>query len=147
MKTINNNAPVKYSKRITINAPVEKVWNILADIDNWKDWQTSVTNSKINGELKPGTTFNWKSNGLKIHSTLHTVEPLEYIGWTGKSLGSFAVHNWTLKDINGKTEVLVEESMEGFLVGLLRKTFNKVLKKGVMVSLEQLKYISEKEIV
>lgn len=147
MKKINNNAPVKCSKEIIINAPVEKVWNILTDIDNWPDWQTAITYSKINGELKPGTTFDWKAEGLKIHSTLHTVKKTEYLGWTGKSLGSFAIHNWILKDVNGKTEVFVEESMEGFLVRLLKKTFQKVLEKGMTASLEQLKRASEKSII
>lgn len=147
MNKINNNAPAKCSKEITINAPVEKVWSILTDIDNWTSWQTAITFSKINGELKPETTFDWKSEGLKIHSTLHTVKPYKYLGWTGKSLGSFAIHNWTLEDINGKTKVYVEESMEGFLVKLLKKTFNKILEKGMMTSLEQLKLACEKSII
>lgn len=144
MKKINSHAPVKCCKKVFIHAPVEKVWRILTDIDKWTNWQKAVTYSKINGELIPGTTFDWKSGGLKIQSTLHTVETFEYLGWTGKSLGSLAIHNWILKDIHGKTEVLVEESMEGLFVKLLNKVFNRVLEKGMIASLEQLKQVSEK---
>jgi uncharacterized protein YndB with AHSA1/START domain len=61
MKSINNNAPVKCSKTVTVNASIEKVWAILTDIDNWKSWQTDISKSTLNGDLKPETTFDWKS--------------------------------------------------------------------------------------
>ncbi len=38
MKSINSNAPVKYSKTVAVNASIEKVWAALADINNWKSW-------------------------------------------------------------------------------------------------------------
>lgn len=144
MKKINAKAPVKCSRKIIINSGIEKVWSVLTDIDHWPDWQTAVSCSKINGALVPGTSFDWKSGGLKFHSILHTVEPFTSFGWTGKTIGSYAIHNWTLKDMNGKTEVFVQESLEGFLVGLFKKTFNKVLERGMEESLEQLKGGCEK---
>ena len=144
MKKINAKAPVKCSRKIIINSGIEKVWSVLTDIDHWPNWQTAVSCSKINGALVPGTSFDWKSGGLKFHSILHTVEPVTSFGWTGKTIGSYAIHNWTLKDMNGTTEVFVQESLEGFLVGLFKKTFNKVLERGMGESLEQLKGGCEK---
>jgi hypothetical protein len=35
MKSINNNAPVKCSKTITINASSEKVWAVMTNINDW----------------------------------------------------------------------------------------------------------------
>jgi len=35
MKSINNNAPVMCSKTITISANSKKVWEALANINNW----------------------------------------------------------------------------------------------------------------
>jgi hypothetical protein len=43
----------------------------------------------------------------------------------------FAIHNWTLKEINGQTEVKVDESLEGFLTVLFKKSFNRNLEKGM----------------
>lgn len=144
MKNINNNAPVKWSKTITINASSEKVWAVMTNIDNWATWQTDITKPKLNGELKPETTFDWKTGGAKIHSTLHTVKPFKQFGWTGKTFGMFAIHNWTLTETGGQTIVSVEESMEGFFAKLLKKSFNKNLEKGMQNWFELLKQECEK---
>lgn len=145
MKSINNNAPVKCSKTITINANSEKVWAIMTNINNWANWQTEISNPKLNGELKPETTFDWKTGGAKIHSTLHTVEPLKNFGWTGKTFGMFAIHNWKLTEKNGQTTVSVDESMEGFFAKILKKSFNKSLEKGMQNWLDLLKQECEKK--
>jgi hypothetical protein len=144
MKSINYNAPVKCSKTITINANSEKVWQVMTNIDKWATWQTEISNPKLNGELKPGTTFEWKTGGVKIHSTLHTVEPFKNFGWTGKAFGMFAIHNWTLTEANGQTTVSVDESMEGFFTKFFKKSFNKNLEKDMQTWLDLLKKECEK---
>lgn len=145
MKSINENAPVKCSKTITIDAPGKTVWAVLSNINNWATWQTDISKPRLNGELKPATTFDWKTGGAKIHSTLHTVEPNKELGWTGKTLGTFAIHNWTLTETNGITNVRVDESMEGFLAGLFKKSFNKNLENGMLNWLDLLKKECEKQ--
>jgi uncharacterized protein YndB with AHSA1/START domain len=144
MKNVNNNAPVKCSKKITINARSEKVWSVITNINNWPNWQTDIKNSKLKGGLQPNSTFVWKTGGAKVHSTLHTVEPYKQFGWTGKTYGMYAIHNWTFTETNGQTTVLVNESMQGFLAGLFKKSFNKNLEKGMQNWLELLKKESEK---
>lgn len=144
MKSINHNAPVKCSKTIFINAPIESVWEVMSNIDKWANWQQEIANPKLNGELKPGTTFDWKTGGVKIHSTLHTVNPFKQFGWTGKTFGLFAIHNWTLSQEPGRTIVAVEESMEGLLATLFKKSFNRNLEKGMQTWLNMLKKACEK---
>ncbi|MEZ5054160.1 MAG: SRPBCC domain-containing protein [Chitinophagales bacterium] len=144
MRSINHNAPATSSKTITINAESKKVWEVLTDIDNWSSWNTEINNPKLNGTLKSETTFDWKTGGIKIHSTLHTVEPFTNFGWTGKALGTFAIHNWTLKETRGQTTVFVEESIQGFLVKLFKKSFNKNLESGMEKWLNLLKQECEK---
>ena len=116
----------------------------MTNINNWANWQTDISNPKINGELNPNTTFDWKSGGAKIHSTLQTVDPFKNFGWTGETFGIFAIHNWTLTEENGQIKVSVDESMEGFLAKLLKKSFNKNLEKGMRKWLELLKQECEK---
>jgi uncharacterized protein YndB with AHSA1/START domain len=139
MKRINNNASVKCSKSIVINASIANVWKVLTDINQWAKWQDDISKARLNGELKPDATFDWKSGGAKIHSTLHTVEPFTNFGWTGITFGVFAIHNWTLKETNGQTEVMVEESMEGLFAKLFKNAFNRNLKKGMQKWLDLLK--------
>lgn len=144
MRSINTDTPVKCSKEFTIDAGSEKVWAILTDIDHWSNWQPDISKAKLSGELKPGTSFDWKNNGTRIHSTLHTVEPHKLVGWTGKSFGMFAIHNWSFHEKEGKTTLKVEESMEGFLARLLKGYFNKFLENDMQKWVDALKKACEK---
>lgn len=144
MKSINHQAPVVASKSITINTNSEKVWEIMTNINDWPRWQTEISNSKLNGGLQSGSSFVWKTGGSKIQSTLHTVKPYTQFGWTGKTFGIFAIHNWILTSQEGQTIVTVEESMEGLLAKLFSNAFNKMLAKGMLSWLELLKKECEK---
>lgn len=143
MIAINNNAPVKAKKTIQIDSPVQRVWDIISNINNWKEWNHDIQYSKLNGELSAGNSFDWNSGGAKIKSTLHTVKPLKELGWSGKAFGAFAIHNFTLTDINGKTEVFVEESMEGFLMRFFRGYMQNTLENSINNWLIQLKETAE----
>ena len=143
MKQINHNAPVLCEKSIVIQATPETIWKVLTDINHWPDWMKNVSKAKLNGPLQPATTFDWKAGGAKIHSTLHTVEPYALIGWTGNTMGIHAVHNWVFEAAEGGTKVEVSESMEGLLARLFKGTFNKMLAKDMVLSLDWLKTTCE----
>jgi len=147
MKSINQNAPVKCSKTISINTSPENVWNTLTNIDLWSNWQSDITKPKLKGELKSNSTFVWTSGGATIHSTLHAVDPFNQLAWTGKTLGIFAIHIWTLTKSNNQTQVAVDESMEGFLVKLFKNFFNKNLDKSLQTWLNLLKKECEKNTI
>ncbi|WP_089874432.1 SRPBCC family protein [Epilithonimonas hungarica] len=99
---------------------------------------------KINGAFKPGSSFNWKSNGLTITSTLQTVEINKMVGWSGPAFGAFAIHTWYFTEHNGQTTIRVEESMEGWLVTLLKSTFQSSLDTSIEYWLDALKTEAEK---
>ncbi len=139
----NKKAPVYYSDRITINSSAQNVWNKLSDIENWPKWQKNIEYARLNGKLASQTTFDWKSGSSKIHSTLHTVKAPIEIGWTGKSMGINAVHNWKISSMGNTTEVFVEESMEGILANLMKGYLNKIVKRELQKSLSELKLACE----
>jgi len=144
MRSINNNAPVKFSKTILIDASPSTVWAVLTAIEKWPAWNPEISEPKVNGPLQQNTTFNWKSGGGEIHSILHTVDPLKYFGWTGESSGLYAIHNWTLTEINGQTNLTSDESIEGLNAEKFKTEFNKNIEKGTQKWLELLKAESEK---
>lgn len=143
MQEVKTSAPIYCQKSILINAKPEKVWSVLIDIENWPQWLSMVSEAKLSGPLQENTTFDWKASGMKIHSKLHTVQPNAAIGWTGKVLGIHAIHNWTFQQKNECTEVVVSESMEGFLAKLFKKMMNKSIEKDMILSLELLKKACE----
>ncbi len=143
-KQTNSNAPVKCSKSLLINVSQQKVWSVLTDIDNWDKWQPEITKPRLTGSLSEHAKFVWITGGVKINSTLHTVKPYEAFGWTGKTFGMYAIHNWSLSGQNGATLVTVNESMQGFLAAIFKESFNKNLEQGMQHWLEALKKECEK---
>jgi uncharacterized protein YndB with AHSA1/START domain len=117
---INRQAPLATHKQMFIPAPPEVVWQIQTDIDEWPQWQAGIDEARLEGPLAAGSTFQWKSGGLTVTSTIQEVEPQRRIGWTGKALGTRARHIWTFEGQDGGTLLATEESMEGWLVSVLK---------------------------
>ena len=144
LMTINQEAPVIQAKEIIINAVPGKVWEVLTNIENWNKWNEKIQHPILQGTLEAGSTFTWKTNGSKINSTIHTFTPNKVLGWTGKTFGANAIHNWFLMPIENGTKVSVEESMEGWIINLMNRKMNKKLASDMEYWLEQLKKESEK---
>ncbi|HSI51664.1 MAG TPA: SRPBCC family protein [Ideonella sp.] len=142
-KTIHVDAPVIIKKSIVVNASVDKVWKIFADVDHWDTWQKEIIEPKLNGKFKVGATFNWKTNGLTITSTLQTVDVNKMVGWYGPAFGAFAIHTWYFTERDGQTIIRVEESMEGWLVEMFKNKFQSGLDKSTDNWLNYLKIKSE----
>lgn len=144
-KTINTDAPVITRQQIVIHAPVETVWQVFSNVNNWPEWQKEIPVSKIDSTFSEGASFNWKSNGLTIRSTLHTVKPNEEAGWSGPAFGAFAIHTWHFTEQGDSTLVVVNESMEGWLVTLFKKRFQSGLDSSIIYWLKALKAESERK--
>lgn len=139
MKPINSKAPVICRVKILINSHSVDVWKVLTDIEKWPSWQPDLKSTVVSGPVAAGTVFSWKTGGMKIKSELHAVEPYTLFGWTGKALGIYAIHNWTITELNNQTEILVEESMEGILARLLKPVLKNTLLKSNQTWLNSLK--------
>ncbi|AWW32815.1 polyketide cyclase/dehydrase [Echinicola strongylocentroti] len=142
--TINKEAPVVQIKEIIINATPEKVWQILTNIGSWNEWNERIKQPTLQGDLEVGSSFTWKTNGSKIKSRIHSFSPNKTLGWKGKAFGASAIHNWYLEPTENGTKVSVEESMEGWIINLMKKKMNEKLADDIIYWLEQLKKESEK---
>jgi len=136
---INPNAPAYARREILIHAPREKVWQILTDLENWPQWQPEIAFVKPQGELKKSVTFRWKAQGINITSRLHTLQPPQYIGWSGVAPGMKAIHNWVLEAHENTTRVISEESLSGWLTRLMIMFDKRFLEKSLETSLLRLK--------
>jgi len=141
---INQEAPVVISKAIMINEKPEKIWNTLSGISKWPEWNSKIKKASLEGGLKQGAEFVWVSGGSKIKSKIHTYHAHKTLGWTGKTFGAKAIHNWHFEVLEKGTKVTVEESMEGWLIGLLKKKMNSMLPEDMTYWLEALKSECEK---
>ncbi len=140
---INQQAPLIAKKDIFIQAPPQAIWKIHTDINAWSQWQPGITLSKLEGAPIVGAVFQWKSGGITINSTVQVVEPNERIGWTGKATGTQAKHIWTLKPDKSGTLLTTEESMDGWLINVLKVVMPKFLDESLDIWLQSLKKQAE----
>lgn len=142
--TINKKAPVNQQDSIFINADAVKVWSVLASIVDWPDWNDKIHSVYIDEPVREGNTFQWRTNGSHIKSTIHTYHINQALGWSGHTFGAKAIHNWYLQPAEHGTKIFVEESMEGWLVSLFKNKLSRILEKDMNYWLVQLKNQCEK---
>jgi uncharacterized membrane protein len=138
---VNSKAKAYSIDSIQINASIDKVYSLIANINEWPKWFEGVTEVQINGNVEEGKGFIWKAKGYKIKSKIHTVLPNSDIGWTGSMWWIKATHNWHFESLpNGGTKVTVKECFEGFCSSMMKNS----LKKDMRSDLVCLKKESEK---
>jgi uncharacterized protein YndB with AHSA1/START domain len=131
---IRTDAPITATAEQVIDASHSRVWEVLTDFERWPEWMEGVSDLDIDGDPVPKTTFIWKTSGMRITSQLHLVEPEKRISWTGKMLGTRAIHVWHFESLGrNKTLVTTSESMEGWFIRLFfsSEKLKETLKNGL----------------
>ncbi len=141
---VNKEAPAIATGDIEIRATPEVVWDLLADIDNWPRWNRDVKEATLMGGLRESSVFRWKAGPGTITSTLEKVDRPREIGWRGKTIGINAVHVYKLGPSAEGTKVHTEESFDGLVVSLLKRSMRKTLQKGIDGGLAHLKAEAER---
>jgi uncharacterized membrane protein len=136
---VDANAPVVASTAIEIMAPADVVWAVLADIGQWPSWNRAVASVSIDGDIAPGTEFEWKAGPGKIRSTLLQVQAPTFIAWSGQTLGLRAIHVFALHADGERTTVRTEESYSGLVARLLRVPLRRSLATALADGLVDLK--------
>lgn len=136
----------KLEFKTSINAPKEKVWNILWNDDSYPKW-TSVfaAGSVAKTDWKEGSKVLFlDGQGSGMVSTIAANKPNEYMSF--KHLGvvnngvedtesekvkdwAGAMENYTLKDVGGKTELTVDLDINDAFKDYFENTFPKALEK------------------
>lgn len=114
---IQQDAPIKATSTIIIDAPRERVWHILVTVSRWPRWQPDI--SKVTGvsTLASDTTFTWQTGGTIIHSRVELFSPPSAVSWTGHAETARAIHVFVLTPLSpNRTKVESRESMDGFLI-------------------------------
>ncbi len=141
---IDRTATLAAEARIEIAADPETVWDAIADLERWPQWNPDVRRIRVDGPAVPGTTFTWKAGPSTITSTLRSVRPPVEIGWTGRTLGIDAVHVWRFEGRDGRTVATTAESWAGLLPRLLRGPMRRQLEASLNGGLAHLKAEAER---
>ncbi len=140
---VNPEAPAIAEADALIEAPIETVWNVLTDFQNWPTWNKSVLKMQVDGPVRTGTSFEWQADGWKLASCLEEVDPPKRIAWSGTTLGIRSTHVWDLTEEGRGTRVHTVESFEGLVPTLLRHFTRKKLAESLKQGMAALKAEAE----
>jgi uncharacterized protein YndB with AHSA1/START domain len=110
---------------VVINAPIEKVWHTMLDLDTYKIWaEPFMPGSFYEGDWNQGSKMLFLSSDEKgkmsgMVSQIKESRPYEFISIEPKGIvedgketeaqeWAGSLENYTFKEIHGKTEVIVD---------------------------------------
>ncbi|HEX4019019.1 MAG TPA: SRPBCC family protein [Frankiaceae bacterium] len=88
-----------YRASIVIEAPVERVWNVLMDVEKWPDWSPTMTSVKRleSGMFRPGSTARIKQPKLaEAVWRVSAMVPQRSFTWSTRSRGVTTVARHTV---------------------------------------------------
>lgn len=126
---------------ILINAPLERVWNLLTDLSEYSSWNPFIVNAK--GEIKLEQKLLCQPrlpNGGKytFRPTVTRCDPLKEFAWTGKVIHSRLAcgeHLFQLEEV-GKNQVrLIHNEI---FTGVFASLYLPLIKKKTTVGFDMM---------
>jgi coenzyme Q-binding protein COQ10 len=124
-------------EKITINAPVDKVFGFMTSPDNWTKYVTSLTSVSdfSSAGLEPGTTFTWEYRmlGVKLSGSGTVSDNSKNAVFGMKMTGAVPMSEYyTFTPSAGDTELAVEITYE-----LPGKVLEKIANSRIVEKLNQ----------
>jgi len=67
----------KFERDVEIDAPVEKVWEVITNPDYWPQWFPGVESISNVTSISEGGRFEWTDEGRAGHGTIVSMEPMK----------------------------------------------------------------------
>lgn len=121
-------APVFAHNEIVSDRPARHLWPALVRAAEWPAWYAHATDVKGIGkaeDLVLGSTFSWKTLGVRVTTTVTELVPYRALAWSGVARASRGYHRWELQPTpEGGCRIVTEEVQAGpiprMLAGRLR---------------------------
>lgn len=116
----------KFEREVEIDAPVEKVWDVLIDPNRWQQWFPGVDSAVKAAPLKEGGSFEWTSEGRMGRGTITKMEPMKRLEITTQVGDDKDAHVFKLQPSGGflgmnadecKVEYTLDTLMGGGILG------------------------------
>ena len=130
---------------VDINAPGDRVWQVLADLDGYRAWNPFLTSAS--GAITPGSTITIAAKvgnrTITFHPRISAVEPKKKLVWVGRLLSSEffeGEHEFDVIELDqSRTRVIQSEHFKGMLVAALWDRFSPALLQGFRAMNDALK--------
>lgn len=130
-----------YRTSVTIDAPIVKVWAVLADVASWPSWTPTVTSVRaLSGSPQLGADFEVEQPRLaKAVWEVAVWEPPTRFDWVTKSMGIVTEATHDLTDDGGRTVVTLAVSQSGGLAPLVRLFYGRLTRRYMATEAASLK--------
>ena len=117
---------------IEIAAPPTKVWRILTDFDNWKNWNPIINQASGTASLGSELSMTMRGedgkDGPKYMPIVKNFEEPKYFRWRGKMMAEFLFTNdkvFELEETGSGTRLIHKELFSGMMVPMMWSKFDK----------------------
>ena len=116
----------KFEREVEIDAPVEKVWEVITDPEHWPEWFPGVDSVSRVTSVRKGGTFEWTHEGETGRGTIVRMEPMERLEILTQLGDDQDSHVFTLRPAGGflgmgadecKVEYTLDTLMGGGILG------------------------------
>jgi uncharacterized membrane protein len=123
-----------------VDAPAERVWAVLSDVERWPTWTESMTSVDLDGPLAVGATAKIRQPKLPATSWMVTeVVPGRSFTWRSTAPGSRAVGEHAITLTGDSTcEVRLALDQEGPLGSLVGFLYRRLTRRYVQLEAEGL---------
>jgi len=136
---------MQFEEKILVNAPVDKLYSLYANVSGWSSWDPDVKSSSISGQFSSGATGTLQpSSGPKAKITFTEVVP--NCSFTVESKLPLCAMRFEheLAPLGNQVQVLHRVSFVGLLAPLFGRLIGSQIRKGLPHTLEGLKRAAER---
>lgn len=134
---------------VDINAPGNRVWQVLTDLDGYRAWNPFLTSAS--GKVAPGNSITISAKvgnrTITFHPRVSAVEPGKKLVWVGRLFSSEFFEGEHEFDVierdQSHTRVIQSEHFKGMLVAALWGRFSPALVQGFRAMNDTLKHRCE----
>jgi hypothetical protein len=127
---------MKTIERFVTSAPVEVVWQLLTDVEHWRDWTpTILAITPLTEEgLRVGARYSAKQPGLlpAVYEVTHYI-PNETFTWVQKLPGGELIGDHRVAARDGATEVQLSFYSKGLFANIAAMLFSGKIRNNVAI--------------
>jgi hypothetical protein len=111
------NADCYCQTRMLIHAPADRVFGLLADVEDWPKWVPEVTAVQRDNTATAGLqhlqAFEFALHDLRVEALVGEYLPNSRLGWSGIGTGLLLYHSWLFLEFPHGTDVVTETVARG----------------------------------
>ena len=135
-----------FTRSIAIDAPPERVWAVMRDVERWPEWTASITSiTRIDGgPLAVGSRVVIRQPKLPVnYSDVTELEPNRGFTWVSRSPGVVATARHEIEPLASGSRVTLSVHFGGALGWFVGRLVRRLTERYIAMEAEGLKRRSE----